>query len=220
MRLRSNSKWLAKATNFAIAILILSAFGGALQTAPLAPSDPGSIGLPNRCCTTGPEFAKATVRWVLVSISDRKLALVENGKAIRTYRIAVGKASTPSPTGKFRIINRITDPRYYHNGLVVPAGSNNPVGSRWMGLSARGYGIHGTNQPNSIGQAASTGCIRMGKQDVEELFGLLAVGDTVQIRAERDEEIAAIFGERVEGTSAGAQPRDLLPAESSSGGGQ
>ena len=220
MHLRSKSKWQTKLAEIAIATLTLSAFGRALQTAPLAPSDHGSIGLPNGCCATAPGLDKAIVRWVLVSISDRKLALLENGKAIRTYRVAVGKASTPSPTGEFKIINRITDPTYYHKGLVVPAGSNNPVGSRWMGLSARGYGIHGTNQPNSIGKAASTGCIRMGKQDVEELFSLVEVGDTVQIRVERDEEIAAIFGESVEGTTAEAQPEALVPAEGSSGGGQ
>jgi hypothetical protein len=63
-----------------------------------------------------------------------------------------------------------------------------------MGLSAKGYGIHGTNQPRSIGKAASTGCIRMGKQDLEQLFAIVDVGDTVEIRAERDEQIAEVFG--------------------------
>ncbi len=77
---------------------------------------------------------------------------------------------------------------------MIAAGKDNPVGSRWMGLSAKGYGIHGTNQPNSIGKAASTGCIRMGKHDLEELFAILNAGDAVQIRAERDDEVAAVFG--------------------------
>jgi len=146
-----------------------------------------------------PEFAKAmlaktTARWVLVSIPDRKLALFENGRVIRLYRVAVGKTATPSPAGEFKIVNRVTNPTYYHNGQVIGAGKGNPVGTRWMGLSAKGYGIHGTNQPRSIGKAASTGCIRMGKQDLEQLFAIVDVGDTVEIRAERDEQIAEVFG--------------------------
>jgi lipoprotein-anchoring transpeptidase ErfK/SrfK len=170
-----------------------------------------------------PEFAKATVRWVLVSIPDRKLALLENGKVVRIYRVAVGKASTPSPAGDFKIVGRVSNPAYYHNGQVIGAGKGNPVGTRWMGLSAQGYGIHGTNQPKSIGKAASKGCIRMGKQDIEELFTLVEVGDAVQIRAERDEQIAEVFGTGVgTGTQAGGEPQTIaqLETESRTGGGQ
>jgi len=94
-----------------------------------------------------------------------------------------------------------------------------PSGTRWMGLSAKGYGIHGTNQPNSIGKAASTGCIRMGKQDVEELFAIVDAGDTVQIRLERDEQIATVFGSGV-GTGAESQTIAQVETGLSSGGGQ
>jgi hypothetical protein len=86
-----------------------------------------------------------------------------------------------------------------------------------MGLSAKGYGIHGTNQPNSIGKAASTGCIRMGKQDLEELFAIVDAGDTVEIRAERDEQIAAVFGN---GAEAEGQTIAQVETESGFGGGQ
>ena len=162
-----------------------------------------------------PEFAKATVRWVLVSLPDRKLALFENGKVVRTYRVAIGKTSTPSPAGAFKIVNRVTNPTYYHKGQVIAAGKDNPVGSRWMGLSAKGYGIHGTNQPNSIGKAASTGCIRMSKRDVEELFERVTVGDAVEIRAERDEQTAAVFG-----TATEVEMVAEAQVETSAGGGQ
>ncbi|MGB8012205.1 MAG: L,D-transpeptidase [Terriglobales bacterium] len=164
-----------------------------------------------------PEFAKATVRYVLVSIPDRKLALFENGKVLRIYRVAVGKTSTPSPVGQFKIVNRVSNPTYYHKGQVIGAGKGNPVGTRWMGLSAKGYGIHGTNQPNSIGKAASTGCIRMSKRDLEELFATVNVGDTVEIRAERDEQIAAVFGT---GAEAEIQTIAQLETEKSSVNGQ
>jgi lipoprotein-anchoring transpeptidase ErfK/SrfK len=196
---------------FAVALgmtLAMTTVSAALQTSiPATPSP------------KAPEFAKATVRWVLVSIPDRKLALFENGRVVRVYRVAVGKTSTPSPTGGFKIINRVTNPTYYHKGRVIAAGKGNPVGSRWMGLSAKGYGIHGTNQPNSIGKAASTGCIRVGKKDLEELFALVDAGDMVQIRAKRDEQVAAVFGN---GTESVAKSETIAQAEteSSAGGGQ
>jgi L,D-transpeptidase ErfK/SrfK len=173
------------------------------------------ISVPATASAKPPELAKATMHWILVSLPDRKLALFENGKVVRVYRVAVGKTSTPSPVGVFKIVNRVTNPAYYHKGQIIAAGRNNPVGSRWMGLSAKSYGIHGTNQPNSIGKAASTGCIRMGKQDLEELFGMVRVGDEVEIRAERDQQVATVFGADTEGaTVAQAQ------SDASAGGGQ
>jgi lipoprotein-anchoring transpeptidase ErfK/SrfK len=207
-----------KANRQRTAILVLAALLGMTTTsAALQTSVPD---MPN---PKAPAFAKATVRWVLVSIPDRKLALIENGKAVRIYRVAVGKISTPSPAGEFKIVNRVTNPTYYHKGQVIAAGKGNPVGSRWMGLSAKGYGIHGTNQPKSIGKAASTGCIRVGKEDLEELFALVNVGDAVQIRAERDEQIAAVFGTGTGiGTGPGAESETIaqVESESSAGGGQ
>jgi lipoprotein-anchoring transpeptidase ErfK/SrfK len=133
-------------------------------------------------------------RRIIISLADRKLALLENGQLSRIYPVAVGKASTPSPTGTFQVITRVTDPTYYHPGQVVEPGPMNPLGTRWIGLNQKGYGIHGTNAPNSIGKAASHGCIRMAKADIEALFEILRPGDVVEIRGERDEETAQIFG--------------------------
>ena len=65
--------------------------------------------------------------------------------------------------------------------MVIPPGKANPLGTRWIGLSRKGYGIHGTNNPRSIGRRASHGCIRMRNRDVEELFEMVAVGDRVEI---------------------------------------
>lgn len=62
-----------------------------------------------------------------------------------------------------------------------------------MGLSLKGYGIHGTNVQSSVGKAVSHGCFRMRKQDVEELYALVKVGDTVMVRRERDAMIAKAF---------------------------
>jgi lipoprotein-anchoring transpeptidase ErfK/SrfK len=142
-----------------------------------------------------PAPAAATHRVIVVSLEDRRLALVEDGKVKRVYTVAVGKPSTPSPVGTFTIGRRAMNPTYSHNGRVVPPGPNNPVGTRWMGLSIHGYGIHGTNEPNSIGKAASHGCIRMAKADLEELYPMVAVGDTVELIGKRNEQTAQLFGE-------------------------
>lgn len=138
--------------------------------------------------------AQQAKREIVVSIPDRKLALLEDGEVVKVYPVAVGKASTPSPTGDFAIVNRLTSPTYYHKGQVIPPGAANPLGTRWIGLNQKGYGIHGTNAPRSIGKAASHGCIRMAKADLEELFTMVRPGDMVSIRSERDERTAQIFG--------------------------
>ena len=141
-----------------------------------------------------PDVADRASRVVLVSIPDRKLAVLENDEVIASFPVAVGATASPSPEGDFEIANRVENPTYYHEGTVIPAGKDNPVGTRWIGLNVKGYGIHGTNAPRSIGHAASHGCIRLRNRDVEQLFGMLQVGDVVQIRSERDEQVAEIFG--------------------------
>jgi L,D-transpeptidase ErfK/SrfK len=139
-------------------------------------------------------WAQAEPRRVIISIPDRKLALLAGNRILKVYPVSVGKASSPSPTGKFRVVNRVVNPTYYHKGTVIGPGPENPLGHRWIGLSEKGYGIHGTNAPRSIGKAASHGCIRMAKADLEALFTNLRAGDEVEIRGERDTEIVEIFG--------------------------
>ena len=133
-------------------------------------------------------------RRVVISIPDRKLAVLEGEVMTATFSVAVGTAVTPSPSGQFRIVSRVSNPSYYHSGVIIPGGKNNPVGTRWLGLSLKGYGIHGTNAPSSIGRAASHGCIRLRNRDIERLFAMLQIGDLVEIHGERDEQTARLFG--------------------------
>jgi lipoprotein-anchoring transpeptidase ErfK/SrfK len=153
-------------------------------------------------------------RQVLVSLKDRKLAVVESGKVLRTFSVGVGAAASPSPEGRFEIVSRVANPTYYHPGTVIPAGEDNPIGPRWIGLDQKGYGIHGTNQPRSVGSATSHGCIRLRNSDVVKLFELVRVGDTVEIQAEPSEQVALIFGS-IEDTNssaiAQAQPGLMTP---------
>ena len=142
-------------------------------------------------------------RKVVVSIPHRKLALIENGAVKKVYPVAVGASKSPSPAGTFEVKNRLVKPTYYHPGKVIAAGADNPLGTRWIGLSTKGYGIHGTNVESSIGKAASHGCIRMHRQDLEELFASVQVGDQVEIRAAADPELQSIFGDAPAGESEG-----------------
>jgi L,D-transpeptidase catalytic domain len=91
----------------------------------------------------------------------------------KVFPVAVGRDRTPSRSGSFRIVNRVTKPTYYHKSKVIASGPVNPLGTRWMGLSEHGYGIHGTNVPSSIGKAASHGCVRMARADLEQFFELV-----------------------------------------------
>lgn len=105
---------------------------------------------------------------ITVNIRTKTLGLYRSGRFFKAYPVATGKPTTPTPTGTFTIVNK----------QVNPGG---PFGTRWMGLSKPHYGIHGTNNPASIGTAASNGCIRMFNNDVEDLFSQVGVGVTVRI---------------------------------------
>lgn len=105
---------------------------------------------------------------IIINVGAKRLTVYRNGSIYREYIVATGKPSTPTPTGNFEIVNKEIDP-------------GGPYGTRWLGLSAKGYGIHGTNNPPSIGTAASNGCIRMYNEDIEALFDITTVGTPVRI---------------------------------------
>ena len=168
-----------------LSLMALMMVPGSSQTMPAA--GPQTTRAPKATATTGPK------RVVLVSIPDRKLALITDGRVVKIYDTAVGADRTPTPTGTFKIARRVTNPTWYHAGRVVRPGKQNPVGTRWLGLNTKGYGIHGTNAPQSIGKNASHGCIRMRNRDIEELFDMVAVGDVVELRGEADPEVLKVF---------------------------
>ena len=136
---------------------------------------------------------EAVVRRLVVSIPDRKLAVIENNEVVEVFTVAVGAPNSPSPTGTFTIVNRVANPTYYHPGKVIAPGPQNPIGTRWIGLNQKGYGIHGTDQPSSIGYAKSHGCIRLRNADVERLFERVRAGDVVELHAERTPELDQLF---------------------------
>jgi lipoprotein-anchoring transpeptidase ErfK/SrfK len=126
---------------------------------------------------------------IVINRSLNRLQLYNGKQLVRNFKVATGQAIYPTPKGTFHVVVKWKDPWWYPptqdawaKGLKpVPPGPNNPLGTRWMGLSVPGVGIHGTDEPASIGYSASHGCIRMEVPDAEWLFDHIDVGTTVFI---------------------------------------
>jgi len=126
---------------------------------------------------------------IVVNRSQNRLYLFDGTKLFRTFPVATGQAIYPTPAGTWHIVVKWKNPWWYPptqdswaKGLKpVPPGPSNPLGTRWMGLDAPGVGIHGTDEPSSIGYSASHGCIRMQVPDAEWLFDHVDIGTTVYV---------------------------------------
>ena len=123
---------------------------------------------------------------IVLNLPSRTLEFFAGGSLVKTYPVAIGKPSTPSPLGSFAIFEKEVDPWWFppRTGEVVPSGPHNPLGYRWMGFAPL-YGIHGTNAPWAIGLAVSNGCIRMHEADVEELYEVVPYGTPVRVTYDR-----------------------------------
>jgi lipoprotein-anchoring transpeptidase ErfK/SrfK len=117
-----------------------------------------------------------------------KLLLYDGMKLRRTFGVATGQSRYPTPVGHFQIVVKWRNPWWYppasdwaKDAEPIPPGPGNPLGTRWMGISAPAVGIHGTPDPASIGYSVSHGCIRMRIPEVEWLFNQVDIGTPVYI---------------------------------------
>ena len=118
---------------------------------------------------------------IVVDKSQNQLLLTEDNQFVKLYNVSTGKDNS-TPVGTFKITNRIPNPVWYAQGAVVPPESpENVLGTRWLGIDKKGYGIHGTVEPQAIGKQVTAGCVRMTNADVEELFDIVPVGTEVTI---------------------------------------
>jgi len=130
--------------------------------------------------------------WITVNKSKRTLTVYWNKTAIRKYPVALGRTNYVTPEGKFKIKTKVVNPRWSGGGFAEPVNGGdkkNPLGYRWMGLTIGNknkYGIHGNNNPYSIGQNVSRGCIRMQNSDVAELYRMVEKNTPVWIGSDRD----------------------------------
>jgi lipoprotein-anchoring transpeptidase ErfK/SrfK len=142
-----------------------------------------------RAKLTEPQVTPSTIGPVIViKRGSNELTLYNGMKVVRKFGVATGQAVYPTPLGKFQIVVKWKNPWWYppaspwaKGEKPVPPGPGNPLGTRWMGLSAPGVGIHGTPQDGSIGYSLSHGCIRMHIPQAEWLFDHVDVGTPVYI---------------------------------------
>ncbi len=128
---------------------------------------------------------------IIVDIGDLRLYLYRDGALVKSYHVATGQPAYPTPQGTYSIVNMTKDPTWLppnsdwaKDAQPIPPGTENPLGTRWMGTSAPGVGIHGVppSEDSSIGTYASHGCIRMHNWDAVDLFGRVVIGMPVIIR--------------------------------------
>ncbi|MDP8219092.1 MAG: L,D-transpeptidase family protein [Candidatus Theseobacter exili] len=118
---------------------------------------------------------------IVIDKSLNTLILKLNGEFFKLYRVGTGKDNS-TPVGSFKINSKIKEPPWHFRGKVIPFGDpDNLLGTRWMGLDKKGYGIHGTWEPDSVGQQSSQGCVRLRNSEVEEIFIIVPIGTPVEI---------------------------------------
>jgi len=125
---------------------------------------------------------------IVIHRGENRLFLYEGMRFEGLFAVATGQSLYPTPLGRFKIVVKWRNPWWYPpdspwaaGQKPVPPGPDNPLGTRWMGLSAPGVGIHGTPSDGSIGYSVSHGCIRMHIPQAEWLFNHVAIRTTVFI---------------------------------------
>ncbi|SBO42439.1 Protein ErfK/srfK [Cyanobium sp. NIES-981] len=171
-----------------LAALLLAAPAGPLGMAPSLAQQAGS-GLPGG-------------RELVLDRRGRHVRVLEGGREVRRFPVAVGRPGWETPVGRFAVLELVRDPVWEHpaTGQKVPPGPRNPLGSRWIGFhrdcqGRRGFngrdylvvegcvsaGFHGTPNRESVGQAVSHGCVRLFDEDARELFDLVSIGTPVTV---------------------------------------
>ena len=118
---------------------------------------------------------------ILVDKSQNTLILKSQEEILKTYIVSTG-INNSTPVGIYKISSKLVNPTWFKAGAVVPAGSaDNLLGTRWLGFDLRGYVIHGTTDPQSLGKQVTQGCVRMANSDAEELYAIVPIGTEVTI---------------------------------------
>lgn len=118
---------------------------------------------------------------IFVDKSQNILILKNGNEVVKVYSVSTG-SNNSTPVGNFKITTKLVDPVWFKGGAVVPPESPaNVLGTRWMGFDIAGYGIHGTTEPDKIGQQVTAGCVRMRNEEVEQLYMLIPMGTEVKV---------------------------------------
>ena len=151
------------------------------------------IVVPNVATEKSPNRTKAA-SIAIVKADKQLLVLDREGKTLAAFPVSLGGSRDPLPVGKLKIANEVTDPVFYYDPALIwdakahytkaqlAPGPNNPIGTVWMGLSKKHWGIHGTPQPSRVGRMETHGCIHLTNWDAQRLSALGAAGFVVDVR--------------------------------------
>ncbi|MGE4544893.1 MAG: L,D-transpeptidase [Pedobacter sp.] len=131
---------------------------------------------------------------ITINLAELRLYYVwqeQSRLRVRVYPVGIGRSGWDTPEGSFEVIEKIVHPAWHPPASIrlenpklpasIPPGPENPLGEYWIGLSAPGYGIHGTSKPYGVGRRISHGCLRLYPWDIRDLFARVKVGDAVRI---------------------------------------
>jgi len=141
-----------------------------------------SNNLPSDVIRVGQKLRVWTGTFNIYVDKSQNILMVKDGEEVlKVYNVSTG-SNNSTPVGKYTITSRLVDPVWFNKGVVLPPESpQNVLGTRWLGFDLPGYGIHGTIEPEMIGQQVTAGCVRMRNEDVEELYSFIPVGTEVTI---------------------------------------
>ncbi len=123
--------------------------------------------------------------YLIVNKYYNQMAFIDNGEIKSIYDVATGFTSELTPEGEFTIVIKAKNP-YYRKKNIEGGSKENPLGTRWMGFDPEGtdgriYGVHGNNNPSSIGRYVTQGCVRMKNEEIEVLFNRIPIGTKILI---------------------------------------
>ncbi len=169
--------------------------------------------------TPGAGLSAAATQRIVISLKERRLSLLENGREVRSYPVAIGRPGVAIPLGDTTVVRKRRNPTWHPTANQrrakpslppeVPPGPANPLGRHALDLGWTAIAIHGTNEPGSIGRRVSSGCFRMLPADVEALFAMVAVGTPVRVVAGEAPGLAMVpivAAKRTEPPSAPSRP--------------
>ncbi|GED14378.1 L,D-transpeptidase [Aneurinibacillus migulanus] len=139
------------------------------------------------CLLPSSSFALEDEVYIEINKTTNQLTIFLNDISVYTFPVGTGKNKHLTPEGEFTITTRVKEPWYLPKN-IAGGSPRNPLGTRWLGLNVPGtggykYGIHGTNNPASIGHNVSQGCIRMHNEDIEWLYRNIPLGTRVIIKS-------------------------------------
>ncbi len=172
---------------FGAAVVLFSAAQPKLKPMPLIPKPKPKMA---RVLRATPHITMALAAMstrIVVDLSEARVYSYWGKQRVGVYPVAVGQPGWETPTGTFKVINKQLNPVWKQpiTGELFPAGSNNPLGDRWIGFWAderHQIGFHGTNNEKLVGKAVSHGCLRMRNADIRALYKQVSIGTPVVVR--------------------------------------